>query len=73
MEISNYDPLAIDNIPLNVKRSKKYSSVKTLLVSIIIISLDLAINWEHLKEPFLDKSELDILSTIRKGDPANFT
>lgn len=68
MEFGKYDPLAIDAIDLKIKKNAKYSLVKTIIISLIIVALVIFINLTHIQNLFVERRDLEITSSLSKSE-----
>lgn len=72
-QLEELDPSAVDSIEFNIKSVKKYTSLFTIVLSILIIVLSIAINADSLSEIYAPRSQLPVTAVKFKQTSEKFT
>ena len=71
--LANYDPYAIEQIEFFVQKKSKYTNLKSIIVTLAILALTVALNINAIEHLWLNRSELPMVSTSRKMSLEPFT
>lgn len=72
-QLEELDPSAVDSIEFNIKSVKKYTSLFTIVISILIIVLSIVINVDSLSEIYAPRSQLPVTAVKFKQTDEKFT
>lgn len=64
--LQQYDPYTIQDIEFYIQKKSKYTTFKSILISLLIIALTIIISFDSLKQIWANRTELDIYSNNRK-------
>lgn len=71
--LANYDPYAIEEIEFFVEKKTKYTTLKSILVTLGILALTVVLNLGAIEHLWLETSELPVVSTSRRMSAEQFT
>ena len=68
-KVSNLDPYAIKHMEFVVNKSKNYTTIKSVIISLIVFALTVLINIPNFQELWKPIEELSRYSTVRSMHP----
>lgn len=64
--LAKYDPYTIEEVEFFVQKKTKYTSLKSIIVSLIILGLTVFLNFNSVRHLWIPRAELPVFSSERK-------